>query len=301
MKKLFILALFAFSIATAEACEICGCGMGNYYIGIMPHFRNRFIGLRYQYHSFNTRLTDDPTQFSKDFYQTVEVWGGFSLTKRLQVMAFIPYNINHQVSDEGTSNLGGFGDMAVLLNYKIWDHSSKSAKGSITQEFWIGGGLKLPTGRFEIEPGDPDLASMANMQRGSGSSDVLLNAQYNLRAGNWGLTTNAGYKINTANKDEYKFGNKFSANSFVYRSFQAGHTSISPNLGLLYEHNGASELNNAKINLTGGSLLQAAAGVEFGFKKVAVGFNTQLPVSQNFAEGQTHSKVKGMVHITFAI
>lgn len=301
MKKIILTSIVSLSLFVSSACEICGCGQGNYYIGIMPHFRGKFIGLRYQFHSYRTRLTDDPVQFSKDFYQTTEIWGGFNITKRLQVLAFIPYNFNHQVSDEGTSNLSGFGDMAVLLNYKLWDKSSKSGKGSITQELWIGGGLKLPTGRFEIEPGDPDLASMANMQRGSGSSDVLLNAMYNLRSAKWGLTTNASYKINTSNKDEFRFGNKFSANTFVYRSFQAGNYFISPNVGVLYENSQASQLNSAKVNLTGGSLFQAAAGVEFGFKKAAVGFNVQLPVSQNFAEGQTHSKIKGMVHITFAI
>lgn len=301
MKKFILFAFASLLYISAGACEICGCGMGNYYIGIMPHFSNKFIGLRYQFHSYRTRLNDDPTQFSRDFYQTMEIWGGFSITHRLQVMAFIPYNINHQVSDEGTSNISGFGDMAMLLNYKVFDKTSKSEKSSTSHELWLGGGLKLPTGRFEIEPGDPDLASIANIQRGSGSSDVLLNAMYNIRSGSWGVTSNASYKINTANKDEYKFGNKFSANSFVYRSIKAGSNFISPNLGVLYEHTQSSQLENAKVELTGGSLLQAAAGVEFGFKKVAVGFNTQLPVSQNFAEGQTKSKVKGMVHITFAI
>ncbi|MFN8288805.1 MAG: transporter [Chitinophagaceae bacterium] len=301
MKKFILFSFIFLSYLSAGACEICGCGMGNYYIGIMPHFRSKFIGLRYQFHSFRTRLTDDPTQFSRDFYQTMEIWGGFSISHRLQVLAFVPYNINHQVSDEGTSNLSGFGDMALLLNYKVWDKTSKSANGNVSHELWLGGGLKLPTGRFEIEPGDPDMASMANMQRGSGSSDVLLNAMYNFRSGNWGVTSNASYKLNSSNKDEFRFGNKFSANSFVYRSFKTGSNFISPNIGLLYENTQASRLSNAKVDLTGGSLFQAAAGVEFGFKKVAVGFNTQLPVSQHFAEGQTKSKVKGMVHITFAI
>jgi hypothetical protein len=302
MKKFILLSCVSLCIITANACEICGCGLGNYYIGIMPHFRSKFIGVRYQFHSFRTRLNDDPTQFSNDFYQTTEIWGGWSITPKLQVLAFVPYNFNHQVSDEGTSNLSGFGDMAVLLNYKILDiDKKKEGHSSVSHELWIGGGLKLPTGRFEIEPGDPDLAAMANMQRGSGSSDILLNTMYNLRISKWGVTTNASYKINTNNKDEYKFGNKLSASSFVYYSAKVKNTFISPNLGLLYEHNEASELNTAKINLTGGYLMQAAAGVEFGFKKVAVGFNTQLPLAQNFAEGQTHSKVKGMLHLTFAL
>lgn len=302
MKKIIITIIFSIFLYSANACEICGCGLGNYYIGIMPHFKNKFIGLRYQFHSFRTRLSDDPTQFSRDFYQTAEVWAGWNISSRLQVLAFVPYNFNHQVSDEGTTNLNGLGDVALLLNYKLVDINSKTSNNkNISQELWVGGGAKLPTGKFELEAGNPDVAAIANTQRGSGSVDFMLNTMYNVRVDKWGITTNASYKINSANKDDYKFGNKFSASSFVYYSLKASKTFISPNAGLLFEHNEASQLSNAKVNLTGGSLFQLATGVEFGFKKMAVGFNTQLPVSQNFAESQTKSKVKGMLHVTFAL
>jgi hypothetical protein len=303
MKKIIVLFCISFSIISAGACEICGCGLGNYYIGIMPHFKSKFIGMRYQFHSFRTRLTDDPTQFSNDFYQTVELWSGWNIGKKFQVLAFVPYNFNHQVSDEGTTNLNGFGDIALLLNYKVFETNSKN-KGNqnVSQELWIGGGVKLPTGRFEIEPGDPDLASLANTQRGSGSTDIMLNTMYNLRVAKWGVNANASYKINSSNKEDYKFGDKFSASSFVYYASQvSSNTVLSPNMGLLYEHNGSSKLGTDKVDLTGGSLLQAALGLEIGFRKVAVGFNVQLPVAQNFAAGQTQSKVKGMLHITIAI
>ncbi len=301
MKKLLVVLIFSLSLYTGNACEICGCGLGNYYIGIMPHFNGKFIGLRYQFHHFRTRLNDDPSQFSNDFYQTAELWGGWNIKPRLQALVFLPYNFNHQVSDEGTVNLHGFGDIALLLNYKLVDINSKDGKKNISHELWIGGGLKLPTGKFEIEDGSVDVAAIANTQRGSGSVDYLLNTMYNFRSGKWGVTTNASYKINSTNKDHYRFGNKFSANSFVYYSIRSKNTFISPNAGLLFEHNEASQLSSAKVDLTGGSLLQAAGGMEFSFNKVSVGFNVQVPVSQNFAEGQTESRLKGMVHITFAL
>jgi hypothetical protein len=124
---------------------------------------------------------------------------------------------------------------------------------------------------------------------------------YNIRAGKIGITTQANYKINGMNKDEFQFGNKFSANSFVSYGFNSKTTMISPNFGLLYENTVESKLQNSKVGLTGGSLLQGALGIEFGFNNVSIGVNAQVPVVQNFAEDQTKQKIKGMMHVSFVL
>ena len=301
-KILFIILIVLFAgTEKSEACDICGCGVGNIYIGIMPQFNKRFVGLRYHFNKFNTRLIDDPTQYSKDFYQTVELWSGWNIGKRFQLLTLIPFNFNHQESDEGISNLRGLGDIVLLMNYKLFDINSKTGNGkNISQQLWIGGGIKLPTGKFEIEDNNPDIASIANRQLGSGSTDILLNAMYNIKFRKLGITTQANYKLNTTNKENFQFGNKFTASSFVSYGLYAGNIVISPNFGLLYEKTAASKLQSDKVDLTGGSLLQAAPGIEFGFNKISFGLNAQLPLAQNFGENQTKQKIKGMAHISFA-
>lgn len=254
------------------------------------------MGVRYRFSSFRTVLKDSPDQFSKDFYQTIELWGGWSIGKRWQLLAFIPYNIVYQNSDEGITRHNGFGDASLLINYKLLNKVSINK----SQQLWIGGGIKLPTGSFSIDQTDPDLASIANSQVGSGSTDFLLNANYSLKISQWGISTNASYKINSTNKDDYKFGNVFSANSFFFYTLPAGKTVLMPNAGLLYEHAAVNNLQNEKIGLTGGNLLTAAAGAELSFNKVNIGLNLQAPLAQNFAEGQTKTKLKGMMHVTFA-
>lgn len=247
--------MMTFSLSKIQACDICGCGVNNYYIGILPQFNHKFLGIRYHFNNFYTHLNNDPTQFSREFYQTAEIWGGWNISKRVQVLAFVPYNINHQKSDEGVADLKGLSDIVLLTNYKLLDINSVNSNNKIiSQQLWIGGGIKLPTGKFEIEKNDPDIASVANRQLGSGSVDFLLNTMYNVRVNKLGINTSATYKINSANKEDYKFGNKLSASGFVYYAVAVSKTMISPNLGLLYEHTEGSELQNNKIDLTGGSL-----------------------------------------------
>jgi hypothetical protein len=304
MKKFIsvILMTIIISFSKIEACDICGCGVGNYYIGILPQFNHQFFGVRYHVSGYSTRLASDPTQFSHDFYQTIELWGGWNLGKKIQLLTFVPYNFNHQNSDDGATNKNGLGDIIFLANYKVLDIRSVTGNDKmISQQFWLGGGVKLPTGKFDVEATDPDMAAMANGQLGSGSTDFLLNAMYNIRINQFGINSTATYKINSANKDQFKFGDKSVVSSFAYYAIPVSKTVISPNVGLLYEHNKQSELQNNKIDLTGGSILSSSFGAEFSFKRISVGFNLQLPIAQNFAENQTKEKSRAMVHLSIAI
>ncbi len=299
MKKIiliFIIALFSFN--TTRACEICGCGLGNYYIGLLPQFNHKFIGLRYQYRRYKTVMADDPTQFSNDYYKTAELWGGWNIGKKWQILAILPYNVVHQVSDDGVTNNQGIGDIAMMVNYKVFDKTSTSR--SFVQQLWIGAGLKLPTGKFDIDATDPALVSLANTQTGSASTDFMLNAIYNIQVNKWGINTGASYKLNTANKDDYTFGNKFSASSFVSYTLSKKSLAVVPNVGIMYEHSAPSKLNKDNIAQTGGDFLTTALGLDVRIKNFTVGANMQLPLSQNLSSGQTELKAKGMVHVTFA-
>jgi hypothetical protein len=303
MKKIFILSAIIFFTAPLFACPICGCGVGNFYFGLLPNFKNHFIGLRYQYMHYHTQLKDNPSQFGDDYYRTTELWSGWSIGNKWQLIAFIPYHFNTQNTDDGITKQNGLGDITLLANYKLFQTTKMNTvkRSSTSKELWIGGGVKLPTGKYHIDLNDPEAnLGDVNAQMGTGSIDFLLNASYNVRVNKFGINTSVNYKINTTNNDHYNFGNRFTANSFGFYNISVHDISIAPNAGLFYEYAASNHLNNAKVDETGGYVTLAATGVEINYKKITAGTNVQIPFAQNFAHGQTDTKLRGMVHVTFS-
>src|SRR5882757_2006664 len=97
-KKIFVSAGLILLISfTSKACPICGCGTGNLYMGLLPDFKYHFIGLRYHYTQYYTQLISDPSQHSTNYYNSIELWGGIRVSKKFQLLAFVPYYENKQI------------------------------------------------------------------------------------------------------------------------------------------------------------------------------------------------------------
>lgn len=314
MKKIIIAIIALVMALNADACSICGCGGGNLYMGLFPNFKNKFIGIRYNYSEYHTSLLNAPDQFSHNFYNTYEVWSGINIGKRFQVLAFLPYHSNVQFDDDkGHASKSGLGDITIIGNYKLFDtRYSKNKSNKSAQQIWVGGGIKLPTGSFNVDVNDnaTTLADI-NSQIGTGSIDLFLNGRHSIQFNNFGINTSVNYKIGLPNNQNYKYGNKLMVNSIVYYRINKKEISIIPNTGLAFENIESNQLNGNKIYLsdglnagtytTGGHALNILAGVELTIKDITIGANIQSPLSQEFAAGQTKINVKGMLHISFAL
>ena len=303
MKRVVLFFTIIFFTSGSFACPICGCGGTNTYMGLFPDFQTAFMGVRYNYAKYHTILFSDPSQFSTNYYNTMEIWGGANIGRNFQVLGFIPYYMNKQIDDDGISTPNGLGDITIIGQYNVLRKTSLTAKRKVVQQqLWLGGGIKLATGSFNLDLNNPDFSvADVNAELGTGSTDFLLNAVYNLRVKNFGINTSLNYKINTANRQGYKYGNKFSSNAIAYYRFAVKKMSISPNAGVGYENVTGNVFNSKIVQYTGSNVTNAIMGVEFNLRKLSLGINGQLPIAQNFAEGQTQLKFKGMAHVTFTL
>jgi len=305
MKKAIICIILAFSISSSFACDICGCGVGGNYIGILPEFHKHIFGLRYRYSSLlthvgagggNTYLT------SRENYHTAELWGGWNIGKKFRIMAAIPYSFNERINQGIKSGKNGFGDISVYGYYQLLNKKRSINNKLLVQTLWIGGGIKLPTGKYETADKDISTQNSNLFQLGTGSADFTLNAMYDIRLQDAGLNINASYKMNTANKYEYNYGNKINSSAQLYYKLKIKKMfTVAPNLGITYERSKKDLDKKFTVDLSGGNLLVASAGIETSFNKISIGGNWQMPLSQKLANGFVKANNRLMVHLSVAL
>ncbi|WP_250631924.1 hypothetical protein [Rhodoflexus caldus] len=306
MKK--TLTLFALLIIglNAFACEICGCGVGNFYMGITPQFNRHFIGVRYRQIAYDSHLGIGGTKShltTHELFQTVELWARFYPTQRIQVMAFLPYHVNRQTDYNQTfsKTLSGLGEGTLLANYRLLDNTHDTLPRHFRHNLLIGGGVKLPTARFRFDVSDNQQVANPNFQLGSGSTDFLANLVYVVRAGKWGLSTDLNLKINTTNADGYRFGNRISGQAALFHARNVRGVSVMPYVGAFGEYNLQDNNNGVVISNTGGRAAFAVGGLELYIGRVSIGGNFQQPLRQDFANGTIKTYGRAVAHLTIMI
>lgn len=306
MKKILILLICLIAgIREAHACDICGCGVGSYYIGLLPDFKKKFIGMRYQYKTLRSHLGPRGTTSyltTSETYQTVELWGGWNIGKRFRVLGFIPVNFNSRGNQGITMSRSGIGDIAVVGYYQLMDQQHTTGHGKLlVQSLWIGGGVKAPTGKYEPAEHKENEDAPNNFQLGTASTDFTLNAMYDVRLMDFGVNTNVSYKINTSNKYDYRYGNKFTANLLAYYKIRvAEKITLAPNAGILYETaEKDTEAKRYRVDVSGGYSLLATLGMEATMGAVSVGGNFQPAISQQLADNRIKAGNRAMVHVTY--
>jgi hypothetical protein len=305
MKQIVLLLLVLTTGQVLYACDICGAGAGSSYMGILPQFNKRFIGLRQQFNGVKYHLGPGGTSTyltTTEQFKITELWGATNIGKRFRLALFIPYNFIERNNQEGTSRTQGLGDITAIGYYQLINNQKTFRTKTLAQSLWIGGGVKAPTGKYNPEEKNIGQSSLNTFQSGTGSIDFSLNAMYDIRLHNAGININAGYKLNTPNKYDYRYGNKLTLNMLgYYRWVIHEKLTISPNTGVLYETATKDwKSNDIQVWETGGRSLMGAIGTEVNLGKFSIGANFQTPLAQDLGENKVRAKNRGMVHISFS-
>jgi hypothetical protein len=297
IKKIILIALI-FSSLSVSACDLCGCSNGSSFVGLLPRSGSKFVGLRYRLRSFDSHLNSQMLKTKED-YQTLEVWGRFYPIKNLQVLAFLPYNNNQQTllysSTKERNN--GLGDATILAHYNVLNTFLDSTNASgIYHHLMIGGGVKLPIGKFEYGYGGE--AVNPNFQLGTGSTDFLLSAIHTVRYKKLGLNTEVGGRISTKSNELYKFGNRLSASLITFYTKNFGHLSIMPNIGSTIDYGFKDHKEGVLNSQTGGYTLLGSLGIQAYYKAFTAGFTFQEPLAQNLGGGELKTRPQSAIFLT---
>jgi hypothetical protein len=298
MKLKYIFFYFLLLISNASfACDACGCSNSGSYFGLMPQSNKSLLGVRYSHLNFTTHPESHVLRTHETFNVT-EIYARFFPVKRVQVMAFLPYRYARQVTTSETKKQNGLSDATILMNYNVINtFMDKESNSNFTHTFLVGGGVKLPTGKFRYDENLITEVANANFQSGTGSTDFILNAFYTVNKGQWGLSMNVSRKFNTTNSENYRFGNQLYGTVDLYRSFELGKFSVTPNVGLYGEKSELGTKDGKKILETGGTLLNGTIGVTFFANRWTLGISAQKPLAQDLSAGFVQARSRGLIQI----
>ncbi|MFT3947515.1 MAG: transporter [Agriterribacter sp.] len=307
MKKIVISISLLLSVALqVSACDICGCGVGSSYIGILPEFNTKIFGVRYRYSSLLTHIGSDGVNTyltSREHYRTAELWGGWNITKNLRVMVTAPYNFNERINQGTTHTKSGIGDITLSGYYQLLNkRKTLNDNKLLIQSLWLGADVKLPSGKYNPADKESSNNNVNLFQLGTGSTDFIANAMYDLRLQDAGINATASYKINTTNKYDYTYGNKLNLSAQAYYKFRIlNKLMLAPNAGIQYETAQKDLDGKYRVDVSGGNILIGTIGIETAFSKISIGANWQSPLSQKLANGFVKAGNRMMVHMAVSL
>lgn len=285
------------------ACDVCGCGGGGVFLGIMPQYKKYFTGIRYHQKRYNSHLGSSTGLLrTREHFSMLEMFAGMRLGKKGQLIAMLPYQWNTQTGSSGQAMVKGMGDVTGMALFQVLESLSldKNQK-MVSHKINVGGGIKLPTGKWRFDDAGM-LGQHANFMPGSGSVDFSAMALYQFRHGNWGAAVSTIYKATTANANGFKFGNTSQLAGQAFRNLVINKSfTLTPNIGVLSEFTSKDALQKQPVTLSGGWLVNALTGVEASFKHVSTGLVLQPPIAQNLNQSEVKSLTRMMFYCTIIL
>lgn len=274
------------------ACDACS-NSGNQQLGILPQQGVHFVGIQYRCTQFSSRHASlfeaHPGATATEQYNSLQLWGRYYVGQRLQLFAFVPWQQSIATQQGIKSVQQGLGDVTIMAATRFSRNT-----GNLKHSLLISAGPKMPTGRYNgISQSDRN--GLPNMQPGTGSWDVSMNANYTLQRQEWSMVAEASYLLTTANRYNYKYGNKTGVSVLGLRRLSSEQSTWLPFAGarLDYVLQDYDNYNRKWLNTaSGGYITYASAGCQWYHNSIGAQLSAALPVSQHYADGNVQAKIK---------
>lgn len=279
-------------------CDACGCSASGGSMGFGSMLNNNFVGLRYMKQSYTSRdgiFANSP--WIDENFNTIQAWARVPVTEKIQISALVPYHFNERQLTAGTENIEGLGDITVMALYTVFE--TKKDSTFFTHKINLGGGVKLPTGKFKEAN---NLGSVnQSFQLGTGSWDFPLVSEYVIKHKNLGLNTTLNYIFKTENSKNYQYGDQFNYAGTFFYLFDLKSVQIVPQAGLAGEVYQTNRQYGLDLPNTAGDILFSKFGIEAGKDKFSVGINAMLPINQNLSSGNMEANYRWSINLNYTL
>lgn len=301
--RIGILLMAISPIKIVQACDVCGCSVSSQSLGLLPQFSKHFVGVQYMYSSSSSShpslFAGKANEESSQIYQNTQLWGRFQLNRQFQIFAFVPYIQNANTTSTEKTELNGLGDASIIINYAIPIPEKADKKRMLL----AGLGIKMPVGKFNSHTNIQG-NGLPNTQTGTGSWDYLANINYTHKSGQIGYNIDIAYVMTTANKWEYKFGNRLNSSAMIFWWKEQNKIKFAPQAGLRVEYSlhDYDDYRKKWLNeQTGGIITFATFGTQLFFKNFGAKATISVPAYQQYAAGYVHSnsRFEGGIFILF--
>ena len=229
-------------------------------------------------HGAGDAVTPGVTERYREIYQVMELRGEFWLGDRISMLASVPLVNNYQSINGYTSaDLYGMSDPLVLGRYLLVNTKCTSEEERTVHRVMVGGGVKFPMGQHNLTY--EGAAVDHDLQPGTGSWDFLGSAEYMIRRGAWGASTNLIGRYNTANAYDYALGSGLSNTTEVFYRLDGDPVSWVPSVGIYNEYLFQDTENDAPVQGTGGNTFFAHIGSRLWYRNWVLTLNYQYALS----------------------
>jgi hypothetical protein len=281
-----------------DFCDACGCSASGGSMGFASMLNSNFVGIRYfnqQYKSNDGLYSNSP--WHTENFNTIQVWARIPIKDNFQLSVLMPYQFHNRTTNLGSQSISGIGDMTVLAMYRLYQTHKDST--FLVHTLQLGGGIKVPTGRFD----EANTTGSVNpsFQVGTGSWDYLFATEYTIRRKKYGLNSMLNYVIKTENQQKYRFGNQFNYAGTFFYLYEKNELSFAPQIGFAGEVYQGNYQHKQKLVDTAGDILFGKLGFELGKNAFSMGINTMLPIHQNLTGGNVKAQYRWSINLNYSL